>query len=62
MSEPVQLLVGARKGAWILQSDAARADWRVRGPLFIGHDETRDVAQTLSASDELLIFGALSGG
>jgi molybdopterin converting factor small subunit len=29
---------------------------------FIGQDETRDVARTLSASDELLIFGALSGG
>jgi sulfur-carrier protein len=30
--------------------------------LFIGQDETRDVAHPLSSSDELLIFGALSGG
>ena len=30
--------------------------------LFIGQDETRDVRQTLGPGDELLIFGALSGG
>jgi molybdopterin converting factor small subunit len=30
--------------------------------LFIGQAETRDVAQTLGPGDELLIFGALSGG
>ncbi|WP_309606341.1 MoaD/ThiS family protein [Phenylobacterium sp.] len=30
--------------------------------LFIGCDETRSVAAPLRAADELLIFGALSGG
>jgi molybdopterin synthase sulfur carrier subunit len=30
--------------------------------LFIGQTETRSVDQTLGPSDELLIFGALSGG
>jgi len=30
--------------------------------LFIGLRETRDVGQTLGPADELLIFGALSGG
>ena len=30
--------------------------------LFVGTDETRDVGQALRAGDELLIFGALSGG
>jgi molybdopterin synthase sulfur carrier subunit len=30
--------------------------------LFIGQDETRSVAAPLSEGDELLIFGALSGG
>ncbi len=30
--------------------------------LFIGRDEARDVRKQLAASDELLIFGALSGG
>ena len=30
--------------------------------LFIGLDETRSVAHALADGDELLIFGALSGG
>ena len=30
--------------------------------LFIGQDETRSVSAPLTESDELLIFGALSGG
>ena len=30
--------------------------------LFIGQNETRSVSAPLSGSDELLIFGALSGG
>ncbi len=32
----VQLLVGTKKGAFILESDAARRDWSVRGPLCEG--------------------------
>ncbi len=28
----IQVLAGTRKGAFILESDAARRDWRVRGP------------------------------
>jgi molybdopterin synthase sulfur carrier subunit len=30
--------------------------------LFIGQTETRNVAQPLAPGDELMIFGALSGG
>lgn len=30
--------------------------------LFVGPHETRDVGRPLGAGDELLIFGALSGG
>jgi molybdopterin converting factor small subunit len=30
--------------------------------LFVGQAETRNVAQAIGAADELLIFGALSGG
>jgi molybdopterin synthase sulfur carrier subunit len=30
--------------------------------MFVGSDETRSVAAPLSDGDELLIFGALSGG
>jgi photosystem II stability/assembly factor-like uncharacterized protein len=36
MTQPVQLLVGTRKGAWIFRSDAARQDWQVDGPHFLG--------------------------
>jgi hypothetical protein len=31
------LLVGTRKGAWILASDRARRDWAMCGPIFLGH-------------------------
>ena len=30
--------------------------------LFVGQSETRDVTRALEPADELLIFGALSGG
>lgn len=36
MPDPVQLLIGTRKGAWILKSGADRRDWRLEGPLFLG--------------------------
>ena len=32
----VRLLVGTRKGAFILEADGARQDWSVAGPLFAG--------------------------
>lgn len=31
------LLVGTRKGAWLLHGDAARRSWRCDGPHFLGH-------------------------
>ncbi len=34
----VRLLVGTRKGAFILTSDASRRDWRVSGPHFAGRE------------------------
>jgi len=37
MTQPVQLLVGTRKGAWIYAADADRSDWTVKGPIFLGH-------------------------
>lgn len=36
MTDDIQLLIGTRKGAWILRSDAARGTWSVEGPLFLG--------------------------
>ena len=32
----VRLLVGTRKGAFVLTSDGTRDDWNVEGPLFAG--------------------------
>ena len=32
----VRILVGTRKGAFILTSDGARRQWEIRGPLFGG--------------------------
>jgi photosystem II stability/assembly factor-like uncharacterized protein len=34
---PAMLLVATIKGAWFLTSDAARRDWQLRGPVFLGH-------------------------
>ena len=31
------LLVGTRKGAWIVAGDAGRSSWTVAGPMFLGH-------------------------
>jgi hypothetical protein len=35
--QQVLLTVSTRKGAWLFHADAARADWRVDGPHFLGH-------------------------
>jgi hypothetical protein len=45
MGERVTLLVGTRKGAFVIDGDRAGNGWRVRGPLCEGwpiHDVTRD--------------------
>ena len=31
------VLVATRKGAWLFHGDAARKQWRVDGPHFLGH-------------------------
>lgn len=36
MTEAIRLLIGTRKGAWVLTSDGGRASWRIEGPLFLG--------------------------
>lgn len=50
MSDRVELLVGTKKGAFILESDAARRDWRVRGPFC----ETWPIHHLVRASDGTL--------
>ena len=52
----VQLLVGTRKGGFILRSDARRKNWKIEGPLFRGLQvhhfirDPRDGARTLFAA------------
>ena len=36
-SSAVSLLVATRKGAWLMHGDAARKNWRIAGPHFLGH-------------------------
>ena len=36
MTKRVRLMVGTKKGAFILESDEARRDWSVRGPMCEG--------------------------
>ena len=40
------------------EQDRVRRHMRI----FVGQDETRDVTRPLGPNDEVLIFGALSGG
>jgi molybdopterin converting factor small subunit len=40
------------------EQDRVRRHMRI----FVGLEETRDVGRTLAPGDELMIFGALSGG
>ncbi len=37
MADPVTLLIGTRKGAFIYRGDAARKNWRLDGPYFLGN-------------------------
>ena len=53
MSQRVEILVGTRKGAFILESDATRRDWRLRGPFcqnWPTHDFVRATDGTLFAA------------
>ena len=34
---PVAVLIGTRKGAFILRGDKARRSWKLSGPMFLGH-------------------------
>ena len=36
-NSPVSLLVGTRKGAWILTSDEGRSNWQIKGPILLGN-------------------------
>jgi photosystem II stability/assembly factor-like uncharacterized protein len=53
VSERVEVLVGTKKGAFILESDAARQQWRVRGPFC----ETWPIHHFARANDGTLYAG-----
>lgn len=53
MSERVEVLIGTKKGAFILESDAARQQWRVRGPFC----ETWPIHHFVRANDGTLYAG-----
>ncbi len=36
-TSPVSLLIGTRKGAFMLRGNQSRRAWRLSGPLFLGH-------------------------
>ena len=53
MAERVAVLVGTKKGAFVLESDASREAWSVRGPLCEGwpiHDVSADSRGTIYAA------------
>ena len=66
MAERILLLVGTKKGAFILESDEARQSWTVRGPSCEGYpiqDISRDPATgTLYAGGGSAWYGPRSSG
>ena len=55
----VRVLVGTRKGAFVLTSDRERQDWQVEGPHFAGWEVYH---VTGSPADPDRIWAAPSGG
>src|SRR5918999_256746 len=55
----VRLLVGTRKGAFILTSDGGRRDWEVNGPIFGGWEMYHLNA---SPADPNRLYASQSGG
>jgi hypothetical protein len=52
VTKRVEVLIGTKKGAFILESDVARRDWRLRGPFcqnWPTHDFVRAADGTLYA-------------
>ena len=48
----VRLLVGTRKGAFILHADATRKKWNIQGPLFGGWD---NITESVTDGPELVV-------
>ena len=50
----VELLIGTKKGAFVLESDASRGDWRVRGPFC----ETWPIHHVVRAASDGALYAA----
>jgi hypothetical protein len=64
LSKRVEILIGTKKGAFILESDEARRDWRLRGPFcqnWPTHDFVRAADGTLYAGGGKTGTGRPSG-
>ena len=64
VSGPVELLIGTRKGAFILRSDIIDEQDRIREHIniLVNQDQAKDLRIPLHQSDEIQIICALSGG
>lgn len=52
------LLIGTRKGAWRLESDAARTSWKITGPLHLGAVISHYVADPRTPGVQLMSVGS----
>ncbi len=53
-----QLLVGTRKGAWVIDSNADRSVWNINGPMHLGAVVSHFVADTRNPSQRLMSVGS----
>ena len=52
------LLVGTRKGAWKIESDATRSQWQIKGPMHLGAVVSHYVADPRRPGVELMSVGS----
>ena len=55
----IRVLVGTKKGAFILTADGTRNDWKISGPHFAGWEMYHFKGQR---AEPFLIVGAMAGG
>ena len=72
MATKTELLIGTRKGAWVMTDDGRRGDWRLEGPEFLGQIVNHYVADPRDTKVRLIaaktghlgptVFRSLDGG
>src|SRR3972149_4514026 len=61
---PVTLLIGTRKGAFILRGDKTRRNWKLNGPIFLGsmvHHMVMDPRDGQRANSHTILMAARTG-